>query len=125
MQQIKEAGYNPSYRTENREIAIQKLISYKNTTIITNGKQLDENLYTTGCLESSDKEWPDKEQSIVLSIPNKGLVVLVGCSHPTISVIVDHAKEVTGVEKIYGIIGGQFGSGNSVTILPDLNFNLS
>jgi 7,8-dihydropterin-6-yl-methyl-4-(beta-D-ribofuranosyl)aminobenzene 5'-phosphate synthase len=175
MQQINEEGYNSSYRMEKREIAIQKLLDYKFTSIITNGKQLGKNLYTTGSLG-----FPDKEQSLVFSVPNRGIVILVGCSHPTIPVIVEHAKKITGSEKIYGIIGGlhyarlekekllkniqylqslnldfivpshctgykatimmrellgekvhysliggQFGSGNSVTILPDLNFNLS
>ncbi len=180
MQQINEKGYSPRYRTEKKEVAIQKLLDYKYTSIITNGKQIDENLYTTGSLDSIDKQWPDKEQSLVITVPHKGLVILVGCSHPTIPVIVEHAKKVTGIEKIYGIvgglhyarlrkekllknihylksldldfivpshctgygatilmkellgekvhyssIGGQFGSGNSVTILPDLNFNIS
>ena len=180
MMQINEKGYNPSYRTEAKDIAIQKLLDYKYTSIITNGKQLHKNLYTTGSLDSLDRQYPDKEQSLVVSIPNKGLVLLAGCSHPTISAIVENARKLTGIEKIYGIIGGlhyarlskeellkniqyvksldldfivpshctgykaiammeelieeklhcsliggQFGSGNSVTILPDLNFNLS
>ena len=175
MQQINEKGYNPSYRTEIKEISIQKLLDYKYTSIITNGKQIDENVYSTGCLDA-----PDKEQSLVLSIPNKGLVILVGCSHPTIPVIVEYAKKITGIEKVYGIIGGlhyarllkedllknihylkslnlefivpshctgyqatilmremlrekvhcsliggQFGSGNSVAIFPELSFDLS
>lgn len=180
MQQIHEEGYDLRYRIEEKSLAIQKLINYKNTTIITNGKQLDEYLYTTGSLDSSDKQWPDKEQSLVVAIPNKGLVILVGCAHPTIPVIIEYAKKVTGIEKVYGIvgglhyarlnkeellknihylhsleldfivpshctgyeatilmrellgekvqyslIGGQFGSGNSVAILPELSFNLS
>lgn len=180
MQQINEKGYNISYRIEDKDMAIQKLLDYKYTSIITNGIQLDENLYTTGSLDFFDKKWPEKEQSLVVSVPNKGLVILVGCSHPTISVIVEHARKIIGIEKIYGIIGGlhyarlekdellrnieylkslnldfivpshctvfeatvlikellgekvhysliggQFGSGNSVTILPDLHFNLS
>ncbi len=175
MQQINEEGYNPSYRTEKKEKSIQKLLDYKNTSIITHGKHLEENLYTTGALDA-----PDKEQSLVISVPHKGLVILVGCSHPTIPVIVEHARKISGVEKIYGIIGGlhyarrekeellknihyleslnldfivpshctglhatvlmkeilgekvhyslvggQFGSGNSIEILPDLHFNLS
>ncbi len=180
MHKINEKGYDLSYRKEDKEKAIQKLIDYKNTTIITNGKKLDENVYTTGSLDSIDKQWPDKEQSLVIPIEGKGLVILVGCSHPTIPVIVENAKKVTGVEKIYGIIGGlhyarmekeellknieylkslnlefivpshctgfnatilmkeilgekvryssiggQFGSGNSVEIFPNLKFNLS
>src|SRR5882672_6808896 len=101
MHQINEEGYSPRYRTEKKEVAIQKLLDYKYTSIITNGKQIDENLYTTGSLDA-----PDKEQSLVIPVPHKGLVILVGCSHPTISVIVEHARKVTGFEKIYGIVGG-------------------
>lgn len=181
MQQIHEAEkYNLTFRIEDKEMAIQKLLDYKHTSIITDGKQLDENLYTTGSLASADKQWPDKEQSLVIPIPDKGLVILIGCSHPTVPAIVEHARKISGVEKIYGIIGGlhyarlekeelmknmqylqsldlefivpshctgyeatiamremlgekvhfsliggQFGSGNSVTILPNLQFNLS
>jgi len=175
MQQINEEGYDPQYRTETKEKGIQKLLDYEYTSIITSGKQIDEHLYTTGALDA-----PDKEQSLVISVPSKGLVILVGCSHPTIPVIVEQARKITGVEKIYGVvgglhyarlkkeellknihyleslnvdfivpshctgyeatillrellgekvrfskIGGQFGSGNSVRILPDLNFSLS
>ncbi|HEX8965651.1 MAG TPA: MBL fold metallo-hydrolase [Patescibacteria group bacterium] len=180
MLKIKEEGYNLSYRTEEKEKAIQKILDYKHTSIITSGKQLDENLYTTGSLDSSDSQWPDKEQSLVLSIPNKGLIILVGCSHPSIPVIVKEAQKITSIKKIYGIIGGlhyarlnkedllqnviylkslnldfivpshctgfeatilmkeilgrkvhhsliggQFGSGNSITILPDLLFSFN
>ena len=34
-------------------------------------------------------------------------------------------EELLGEKVHYSSIGGQFGSGNSITILPDLNFNLS
>jgi 7,8-dihydropterin-6-yl-methyl-4-(beta-D-ribofuranosyl)aminobenzene 5'-phosphate synthase len=172
---LEEKKYSPGYRIESREAGIQKLLDYKNTKIITDGIQLDKNIYTTGALEADVKE-----QSLVLDIPNKGLVVLVGCAHPTLPVIIDNAKQVTGKDKIYGIVGGlhyakltddeliknvtymqslnasfivpshctgykatvmmqkilgekvhvstvggQFGSGNSFTILPDLTFTLT
>jgi len=175
MLSIDESLYNTRYRTENQKTAIQKLLDYENTTIVNKAIQIDKNIYTTGPLKS-----PAKEQSIVLDIPNKGLVVLVGCSHPTLPVIIDKARQVAKNERIYGVIGGlhytplndkelaeniqyikslnldfiipshctgynatvmmqkvlgdkvhiapiggQFGVGNSVTILPKLEFNLS
>jgi len=176
-----EEGYRLTFKPEDKEAAIQKLLDYPHSTIITDGKRLDENLYTTGSLDSADSQWPDKEQSLIIPVPGKGLVLLVGCSHPTVPVIVEQARKVTGIEKIYGIIGGlhyarlneeellknvqylaslslefivpshctgyratvlmqellgeakvrcssvgaQFGSGNSVTILPDLQFSIS
>ncbi len=37
---------------------------------------------------------------------DKGLAVIVGCSHSGITNICEHAKKVTGEEKIYALIGG-------------------
>jgi hypothetical protein len=34
-------------------------------------------------------------------------------------------KEFLGEKVHHSLIGGQFGSGNSVTIFPELHFNLS
>ncbi len=101
MLNIDESLYNTRYRTEDQKTASQKLLDYKNTTIINEAMQIDKNIYTTVTLKS-----PAKEQSLVLDIPNKGLVVLVGCSHPTLPVIIDKARQVAKNEKIYGIIGG-------------------
>jgi 7,8-dihydropterin-6-yl-methyl-4-(beta-D-ribofuranosyl)aminobenzene 5'-phosphate synthase len=181
MQQIHDdEGYRLAYRPEDKEASIQKLLDYRHAAIITEGRQLGENLYTTGALDSADALWPDKEQALVIPVLNKGIVLLVACSHPTIPVIVEAARKITGIKKIYGIIGGlhyarlndeellknvqylqtlnldfivpshctgykatvlmqkllggtvhcssvgaQFGAGNSVTILPNLQFSLS
>ncbi|MDE2026829.1 MAG: MBL fold metallo-hydrolase, partial [Patescibacteria group bacterium] len=169
-----ESLYNPRYRTEDQKTAIQRLLDYKNTLIVSEAMQIDKHVYTTGSLKA-----PAKEQSLVLDIPNKGLVVLVGCSHPTLPVIIDKARQVAKNSRIYGIIGGlhyaplgekelteniryikslnpdfiipshctgynaivmmqkvlgekvhvapiggQFGAGNSVTILPELEFDI-
>ncbi len=175
MKTMKENKYNSRYRETDQETAINKLLDYENTEVVSEGKKLDENIYTTGALDADVKE-----QSLIIEIPGKGLVVLVGCAHPTLPVIIENAKRVTGNNKIYGIIGGlhyaklaneqlieninyiqslnlefiipshctgynatkmmkdvlgdkvhfsliggQFGSGNSVQILPSLSFSLS
>lgn len=101
MSTLDEAKYNTDYRTESKDAAIKKLLDYKHTTVVTEGLQIDENLFTTGALDA-----PDKEQSLVVNIPNKGLVLLIGCAHPTLPVIVEAAKKVTGIDTMYGIIGG-------------------
>lgn len=36
----------------------------------------------------------------------KGLVIVLGCAHAGLVNIVEHARRTTGVERIYGIIGG-------------------
>jgi 7,8-dihydropterin-6-yl-methyl-4-(beta-D-ribofuranosyl)aminobenzene 5'-phosphate synthase len=57
--------------------------------------RLDENMYTTGELEHI-------EQSLVIET-EKGLVLLVGCSHPNMAGIVSAALQFGNV---YAIIGG-------------------
>jgi 7,8-dihydropterin-6-yl-methyl-4-(beta-D-ribofuranosyl)aminobenzene 5'-phosphate synthase len=46
------------------------------------------------------------EHSLVININGKGLVVLAGCAHPGIVNIVKCAQQVSGVSKVYAVIGG-------------------
>jgi len=46
------------------------------------------------------------EHSLLINVKNKGLVVLVGCSHPGIINILKRAQKVSGVNKIYAVMGG-------------------
>lgn len=171
---LEEHKYNTRYRTQETDSAIQELLHYSNALVVTESMKLDEDFYTTGPLNGSVKE-----QSLVMNIADKGLVLLVACSHPTLPVIVEKARQVTKIDQIYGIIGGlhyknsnteeiekhityiqslnvefivpshctgykaiehvqsvlgekvhvsftgQFGTGNSLTILPELTFSIS
>lgn len=56
-------------------------------------------------------EWqPDPlildDQAIVLNVRDKGLVVLTGCGHAGIVNIVRYARKLTGIERIYAVMGG-------------------
>jgi 7,8-dihydropterin-6-yl-methyl-4-(beta-D-ribofuranosyl)aminobenzene 5'-phosphate synthase len=44
--------------------------------------------------------------SLILNIKNKGLVILSGCSHAGIVNIIKNAVAVSGVSKIFGVLGG-------------------
>ena len=46
------------------------------------------------------------DQAIVVNLRNKGLIVLTGCGHAGIINTLNYAKDLTGVEKIYAIMGG-------------------
>ncbi|MEK7572053.1 MAG: MBL fold metallo-hydrolase [Patescibacteria group bacterium] len=76
MRTLDEKNYDVQYRTEPKDTAIQHLLEYKKTTIVREGIQIAENMYTTGALEA-----PDKEQSLVVNIPGKGLVLLMPIQH--------------------------------------------
>jgi 7,8-dihydropterin-6-yl-methyl-4-(beta-D-ribofuranosyl)aminobenzene 5'-phosphate synthase len=46
------------------------------------------------------------EHSLVINLKNKGLVILTGCAHPGIVNIVKRAQQVSGISKVYAVIGG-------------------
>src|SRR6266571_1234420 len=46
------------------------------------------------------------DQAIVLNIKDKGLVVITGCGHAGIINTLRYAKELTGEDRIFELIGG-------------------
>jgi len=57
------------------------------------------------------------EQAVILNAKGKGLVVLSGCAHRGIVNAVKQAQKITGVEKIYAVIGGFHLSGAKPEII--------
>ena len=80
---------------------IKNKISEKaNLTEITAPVKITKNIYTTGLIKNNPNE-----QSLILKT-TKGVIVIVGCSHPGVKKILEIAKE-SG--KIHAIIGGLHG----------------
>jgi 7,8-dihydropterin-6-yl-methyl-4-(beta-D-ribofuranosyl)aminobenzene 5'-phosphate synthase len=48
----------------------------------------------------------DDDQSIVINVRGKGLVVLTGCAHSGIVNTINYAKEISGVDRVWGVMGG-------------------
>ncbi|MDY6972752.1 MAG: MBL fold metallo-hydrolase [Thermodesulfobacteriota bacterium] len=46
------------------------------------------------------------DQGLVINLKGKGLVIISGCSHAGIVNTVLFAKQITGIERIHGILGG-------------------
>lgn len=51
------------------------------------------------------------DQAVVLHVRDKGLVIVTGCGHAGIVNIVRHAKTLTGVGRVYAVLGGLHLSG--------------
>lgn len=69
------------------------------------------------------------EHSLIINVEDKGLVVLTGCSHPGIINILKRAREVSGVDKVYAVMGGFHISGTNVGVkvgkfLKELNVEI-
>jgi 7,8-dihydropterin-6-yl-methyl-4-(beta-D-ribofuranosyl)aminobenzene 5'-phosphate synthase len=48
----------------------------------------------------------EEDQAIVIHVKDKGLIVLSGCAHSGIVNTVRYAKEFTGIDTVYAIMGG-------------------
>jgi 7,8-dihydropterin-6-yl-methyl-4-(beta-D-ribofuranosyl)aminobenzene 5'-phosphate synthase len=46
------------------------------------------------------------DQAIIVNIKEKGLVIVTGCGHAGIINTINYAKSLTGVDKIYAVVGG-------------------
>lgn len=72
--------------------------------------------FTKEPIKISDKLWflgeipnnptKDIDDSAIVYLSDKGLFIITGCSHSGIINIIKYAKKVTGINKIYGVIGG-------------------
>src|SRR2546428_653726 len=59
---------------------------------------------TNGGWEPDTWIWDD--QAVVCHLKDKGLVVLSGCSHAGVINVLRHAQRLTGIDTIYGFVGG-------------------
>lgn len=48
----------------------------------------------------------DDDQSVVINVKGKGLVVLTGCAHSGVVNTVNYAREISSVDQVWAIIGG-------------------
>ena len=74
--------------------------------VVTEPRKLAEGVASTGPLTRAI--WlmgPVAEQSLLVDVEGKGVVMIVGCGHPLLSRLVARARAVTG-RPLYGVVGG-------------------
>jgi 7,8-dihydropterin-6-yl-methyl-4-(beta-D-ribofuranosyl)aminobenzene 5'-phosphate synthase len=52
------------------------------------------------------RDYMEDDQSIVINVKGKGLVILSGCAHSGIVNTVDYARKISGVDRVWAILGG-------------------
>jgi 7,8-dihydropterin-6-yl-methyl-4-(beta-D-ribofuranosyl)aminobenzene 5'-phosphate synthase len=52
------------------------------------------------------RDYMDDDQSMVINVEDKGLVILTGCAHSGVLNTVQHAREISGVDEVLAILGG-------------------
>ena len=48
----------------------------------------------------------DEDQAIVINVKDKGLIIVSGCAHSGIVNTVNYAREISGVDEVWAIVGG-------------------
>lgn len=48
----------------------------------------------------------EDDQAVVIHVKDKGLVILSGCAHSGIVNTIEYAREFSGIDKVYAVIGG-------------------
>jgi len=61
--------------------------------------------------------WDD--QGIICNVNGKGLVVVSSCSHSGVINVLRNARKITGVDRLYGFVGGLHLPGAFEKIIPD------
>lgn len=46
------------------------------------------------------------DQALIINVKDKGLVILTGCGHAGIINTINYARKLTGIKKIYAVLGG-------------------
>ncbi|TET60764.1 MAG: MBL fold metallo-hydrolase [Promethearchaeota archaeon] len=125
LQKEKKFIYNIKLPSMNKSI-IENLVNQNNLKIIEINKpiKLTSGITTSGEIEIFDEKELTKgfylmksrkefekntfrdEISIYINVKDKGLVVITGCGHTGIVNTIKHGQKLTGINKIYALIGG-------------------
>lgn len=94
--------------------------------IVTSGEieLFDKNERTKGIyIQKSRNEFVEHyfrdETSVYINVKDKGLVVITGCGHCGIKNIIKHGQKLTGIDKVYALIGGFHEEWNPIEIVDE------
>jgi len=103
-----------------KQLAPAKIVNTKNPHLIANdlacitGEIPRKVTFEKGLMHNkiySDNSWqPDPyildDRALVVNIKDKGLVIISGCAHAGIINTIRYAQQITGLTKVYAILGG-------------------
>ena len=81
--------------------------------------ELTKGMYIMKSRKEFEKHYFRDETSIYFNIKDKGLVVLTGCGHNGICNTIKHGQKLTGVEKVYAVIGGFHEEWNPISVIKE------
>jgi len=109
--------HRPPKKEDVKGLGFGKIVEIKDPTPIVPGAYLTGRIEKVTDYEEVEGRWVKRggsferenfigEQSVVLNLKGKGLVVLSGCAHVGIVNTVKHSQKITGIRKVHAIMGG-------------------
>lgn len=80
---------------------LQNIRDYSSTITLDKPLEIEPGFWVTGPV--GDKIL---EQAVIIDLKERGIVIIVGCSHPTLPALIKKGQEITGNNKVFGVIGG-------------------
>jgi 7,8-dihydropterin-6-yl-methyl-4-(beta-D-ribofuranosyl)aminobenzene 5'-phosphate synthase len=114
----KRVVHRPPKTEDIESLGLVKIVEIKDPTPVISGACLTGRIEKVTDYERVDPgRWVKKgdnlieetfigEQSVVLNVKGKGLVVLTGCAHVGVVNTVKHAQKISGITKVHAIMGG-------------------
>jgi 7,8-dihydropterin-6-yl-methyl-4-(beta-D-ribofuranosyl)aminobenzene 5'-phosphate synthase len=111
-------AHRPPKKQDIEALGLVKILEIKDPTPIVSGAYLTGRIEKVTDYEKVDPgRWVKKgdnlepetfigEQSLVLNLKGKGLIVFTGCAHVGVVNTVKHAQKITGVTNVHAIMGG-------------------
>ncbi|TKJ21803.1 MAG: hypothetical protein CEE43_08930 [Promethearchaeota archaeon Loki_b32] len=90
----------------NKPIKLTSGITTSGEIEIFDEKELTKGFYLMKSRKEFEKNTFRDEISIYINVKDKGLVVITGCGHTGIVNTIKHGQQLTGINKIYALIGG-------------------
>jgi len=90
----------------NEPIKLYKGISTSGEIELFDQEELTKGIYIMKSRKEFEKHYFRDETSIYINVKDQGLVVITGCGHCGIMNTIKHGQKLTGINKIYAVIGG-------------------
>jgi 7,8-dihydropterin-6-yl-methyl-4-(beta-D-ribofuranosyl)aminobenzene 5'-phosphate synthase len=90
----------------NKPVNLYKGITTSGEIELFNPDEITKGMYIQKSRKEFEKNTFRDETSIYINIKDKGLAILTGCGHTGIINTIKHGQKLTGINKIYAVIGG-------------------
>jgi len=101
----------------NKPVKLYKGITTSGEIELFDEDEVSKGIYIMKSRKEFEKHYFKDETSFYINVKGKGLVVITSCGHSGIINTIKHGQKLTGIDKIYAVIGGFHEEWNSPEII--------